>query len=325
MKTFGKNKHNERLIKATRTNIIRAAHALKKSHLVAFPTETVYGLGANATDETAIEKIFVAKGRPKFNPLIVHVFSQEYAQRFVDFCPIGRLLAAKFWPGPITLILPKKVPCSISSSVSAGLESIAIRIPQHPTALQLLKESNIPIAAPSANLSGAVSPTSAVHVLETWPHKHRISPKFILDGGECNIGVESTVVDLTNNSPTILRPGGVTREQIEKIVGKLPNTNQNIKVLKSPGMLDKHYAPRTKIILNASQPQPSGAFIALGDSHTNSKYNLSRSNSLDEAAANLFSLIREIDKKNYASISIAPIPNHGLGIAINDRLKRAAS
>ena len=314
---------DSRLIAPNTDGISKAAISLKKGNLVAFPTETVYGLGANENQDEAVSKIFAAKSRPKCNPLIVHVFSAKLANDLAEFTPLAKKLAKTFWPGALTLILKKRSDCPISLLVSCGLDNIAIRVPSHPMALKLLIKSGIPIAAPSANKSGTVSPTKPGHVLKSWPKTATLGPEFVLDSGPCRIGIESTVVDVTTNKTSILRPGGITREQLENVIGPLPMSDSNSSGLKSPGMLTKHYAPNTPVRLNAKGPEPSGAYISFGREYEPSEYNLSQSGNLAEAASNLFAMLREIDERNFSSISIAPIPHKGLGLAINDRLQRA--
>ena len=312
------------LLAPTRKNILIAARAINDAQLVAFPTETVYGLGGDATNDKAVAKIFSAKGRPKFNPLIIHLISKSAAREIVHFCPRADKLADAFWPGPLTLVLNRKPACKISLLASAGLSSIAIRVPNNPLALQLLEKAQTPVAAPSANLSGAVSPTNPEHVIASWANKTKMGPSIVLDGGPCRVGLESTVVDLTTKETIILRPGGITKTRIEREIGELKDLKKKNTDIKSPGMLAKHYAPRTPIIMNAKCAQPSGVFIGFGGGHREYQYNLSETANLEEAAANLFSFLHEVDKKYFSSISIAPIPNQGLGVAINDRLSRAS-
>ena len=320
-------REDKRLISPNAIGIQEAAKVLEDGALVAFPTETVYGLGADATNDEAIARIFSAKNRPEFNPLIVHVHSIQSAFNFVKVTPIANLLAQSFWPGPLTLVLKRANNCPFSLLVSAGLDSIAIRVPSNFIALNLLSAVRIPIAAPSANLSGKISPTKPEHVLEEWPQKTSNGPQLVIDGGNCSIGIESTVVDVTSNQARILRPGGITIEELESRIGPLANTEDNIKstLIKSPGMLSKHYAPSIPVYLNSFSPELMGAYLGFGEDVNQSKYNLSRSADLVEAASNLFALLRLIDNKNYSSVSIAPIPKIGLGIAINNRLNRAAN
>jgi len=305
--------------------IIKAADELKKGHLVAFPTETVYGLGADATNDHAVASIYEAKGRPKFNPLIVHVSSLDAARQYAEFNRQAEQLADRFWPGALTLVLPRTLDCPLSLLVSAGLDSIAIRVPHHPVADRLLNASGVPIAAPSANRSGDISPTQAEHVLKSWPDASRPGPKLILDGGPCSVGLESTVIDMTTDQPTLLRPGGNTVEELENVAGKISHADGTPEQPRSPGMLARHYAPSLPIHLNAASAKPGGALLGFGNKGWSPTLNLSPEGDLREAASNLFSMLRLLDTDQYTSIGVSPIPNEGLGLAINDRLKRAAT
>lgn len=302
-------------------DISAAAQYLREGRLVAFPTETVYGLGANALDDTAVAGIYAAKNRPNFNPLIVHVKNIEHAKRYVVFNALAEKLAAAFWPGALTLVLPRKADCPLSLLVSAGLDSVAIRVPAHPLAQKLLEACDLPLAAPSANRSGRVSPTTAAHVEEELADK----VAMILDGGACKVGVESTVLDTTADTPTLLRPGSVTLEQLEAVVGRVALSGGGN--IKSPGMLESHYAPNAQIRLNADGTQEIGeALLGFGSrAPLHAVLNLSKTGDLTEAAANLFSMLRELDKDGAKIIAVMPIPEEGLGVAINDRLKRAAA
>lgn len=303
------------------TGIPRAAQLLADGQLVAFPTETVYGLGADARNDHAVAGIFEAKSRPQFNPLIVHVHDLTAVEKIAEIPTAARALTV-FWPSPLTLVLPRRVDSGLSDLVSAGLETVAIRIPEHPIARALLARFNGPIAAPSANPSGKISPTTADHVNEGL--SGRIAA--ILDGGACEIGLESTIIGFTPK-PTLLRAGGTPIEMIEKTLGQklaLPD-NGNIT---APGQLKSHYAPNAKLRLNAKKPE-NEAWLGFGaDIHEAPSLNLSPSGNLREAAANLFAHLRKIDQiatNQSLNIAVAPIPMHGLGIAINDRLKRAAA
>lgn len=302
--------------------IAKAADALRRGKLTAFPTETVYGLGGDASNDHAVAAIFAAKNRPSFNPLIVHLPDAEAAAAFVDMDDRARRLAARFWPGPLTLVLPRKPHAAISLLASAGLDSLAVRVPNHPVALALLRAAGCPIAAPSANPSGSVSPTTAQHVVEGLGNRVDV----ILDGGPCAVGVESTVLDLTTAQPTLLRPGGVTREQLEAELGPiaLPSHDIDEDGPKSPGMLASHYAPGLPVRLNVTTPRPGEALLGFGPA-PNATLNLSLSSNLTEAAAHLFAMLRALDQPKYTGIAIMPIPSHGLGLAINDRLNRAAA
>jgi L-threonylcarbamoyladenylate synthase len=301
----------------------KAAEILRSGGLVAFPTETVYGLGADATSDSAVACIFEAKQRPSFNPLIVHVASAETAVEIGDFDDTSRGLAEKFWPGPVSLVVPRSADCPISLLASAGLETVAIRVPTHPIAQILLSKTGLPVAAPSANASGRISPTTAVHV-ETSLEK-RID--MILDGGPCTVGLESTVIDCTADKPVILRPGGLAKEEIEAVTGPLPVLAATDGAPASPGMLESHYAPDAELRLGVSSVPSRHSLLSFGK-HAYSGFvaerNLSPAGDLVEAAANLFAMMRELDEIG-APIAVTPIPEHGLGLAINDRLRRAAA
>ncbi len=301
---------------------------IKAGRLVAFPTETVYGLGGDATDDEAVAAIYAAKGRPRFNPLIVHVASTRDAERLVEFDGRARALARAFWPGPLTLVLRRRADSPISWLASAGLETLAIRIPDHPVARALLRRAACPIVAPSANRSGRISPTTAAHVRDSFrTGRGRKLVSVILDGGPSPVGVESTVIDLSGPKAVLLRPGGVPSEEIRRLTGPLARAGSG--PARSPGQLESHYAPRAALRLNARRLQPGEAFLAFGpeprDAGRNTVVNLSRSRDLAEAAANLFAMLRALDRPGIARIAVAPIPSRGLGAAINDRLRRAAA
>ena len=298
--------------------IERAAAILRDGGLVAFPTETVYGLGADATNGKAVAAIFAAKQRPQFNPLIVHVKGLAEAEALVEFTPCARELAEAFWPGALTLVLPRKTDCPLSLLVSAGLDTVALRVPSHPVARAFIAAAGKPIAAPSANISGHVSPTTAAHVAEELGDEVDV----ILDGGATMIGIESTVVGFEGDMPVLLRPGGVARDAIERITGSLA-TSSDTKI-QSPGQLESHYAPRAKLRLNARDAETGEALLAFGPNISKAALNLSPPGNLNEAAANLFAMLRALDKTADA-IAVMPIPNEGLGEAINDRLARAAA
>lgn len=308
-------------------SLAEAARLIRAGELVAFPTETVYGLGADATNERAVAKIFEAKGRPHFNPLISHVLDAAEARRFVEWSETADKAAAAFWPGPLTLVLPRSKGSTIALLTTAGLDSVAIRAPAHPMALDLIRAAGCPIAAPSANRSGAVSPTRAEHVAESLGA--RVS--LILDGGPCMVGVESTVLDLTGEIPTLLRPGGATREAIEAVIGPIALSQAlptGDAARKSPGQLESHYAPSRPVRLAAASVQPDEGLLAFGSSPlpgARLTFNLSPSGDLTEAAANLFAQLRALDRPEIARIAVMPIPQTGLGLAINDRLRRAAA
>ena len=310
--------------------VAAASRCLAEGGLVAFPTETVYGLGADATNPRAIARLYQAKGRPAFNPLIAHVGDLVSAQRIARFDASALRLAEAFWPGPLTLVLAKANGCSVADLATAGLETVAIRLPAHPVALAILRAFGGPIVAPSANLSGHVSPTTAAHVESDL--SGRID--LIIDGGAVEVGVESTIVGCFD-APMLLRPGGVPRGEIERVLGHsllqppADADNETGQPL-APGMLASHYAPRTLVRLNANRIDPGEALLAFGpnavpgvDAAT-AVMNLSARGDLDEAAANLFGYLRALDAQGPRAIAVMPVPQHGLGEAINDRLRRAA-
>jgi L-threonylcarbamoyladenylate synthase len=304
--------------------ISRAAALLREGRLIAFPTETVYGLGGDATNDKAIAAIYAAKGRPQFNPLIIHVAETRALDELIEWNEKARSLATQFWPGPLTLILPRKKDCPVSRLASAGMETLAVRIPSHPIARQLLKEAARPIAAPSANPSGKLSPTTPVHVAESLGDK----VDLILAGGKSQIGLESTVVDLVSPRPRILRPGAVTKEQLEKVIGTIEITSSEGDMNRSPGMLPSHYAPDLPLRLKAESATDDEALLTFGpDAFVKggaARLNLSESGDLEEAAANLFAMLRQLDQPRFRAIAVMPIPKTGLGAAINDRLTRAS-
>ena len=310
--------------------IATAARLLRDGGLVAFPTETVYGLGGDAGDDTAVAAIFAAKGRPQFNPLIVHVPDLAAASALVDVNDAARKLAAVFWPGPLTLVLPRRKDARLSLLVSAGLDSVAIRSPDHSVARKLLEAAGRPIAAPSANRSTEVSPTTADHVARSFAGVSN-GPEFILDGGACDIGIESTVLDLSGDVPTLLRPGGITPEQIAAVIGPIARADRTADLgtaaRPSPGMMARHYAPKRPVRLNALSVAPTEALLAFGSPLAGAAkmLNLSAKGDLAEAAANLFAMLRDLDAPRFTAIAVMPIPESGLGLAINDRLARAAT
>jgi L-threonylcarbamoyladenylate synthase len=314
------------IIPATDESIATAARLLREGQLVAFPTETVYGLGADATDDRAVAAVFAAKRRPRFNPLIVHVADVGAAQQLVVFDERARQLAQAFWPGALTLVLRRKPDCLVSLLASAGLDTLALRVPNHPVAQALLRACGRPIAAPSANASGKVSPTTAAHVAQSLG----ANVALILDGGRCPVGVESTVLDLSASAATLLRPGGITEEDIGALIGPLatPAATQGDEARRSPGLLESHYAPERPLRLDVRELRPGEALLAFGPSplagaaHSE---NLSPTGDLQEAAANLFAMLRALDRADLAGIAVMPIPDRGLGRAINDRLRRAAA
>jgi L-threonylcarbamoyladenylate synthase len=299
--------------------ILHAAEVLRRGGLVAFPTETVYGLGANALDETAIAKVYAAKERPSFNPLIVHVRSQDEAKRYGQFDESSESLAGAFWPGSLTLVVPRTDDCAVPLLASAGLDTIALRVPAHPVALAMLQALGGPVVAPSANPSGRISPTTAQHV------RDGLGPEvdLILDGGPCRVGVESTVVRIVDDTAYLLRSGAIARAAIEDVL-KTQLRMAHGSAMHSPGQMESHYAPRARVRLNAEAPLPGEVYIGF-DRHAYGPYSLSPSGDIVEAAANLYGLLHVADALAPASIAIAPIPSEGLGEAINDRLRRAAA
>jgi L-threonylcarbamoyladenylate synthase len=302
-------------------DIAGAAEALAAGELVAFPTETVYGLGADATNDTAVAKVYAAKGRPAFNPLITHMAGAEAALALGVFPEPARKLAAAFWPGPITIVVPRARGCPVSLLASSGLDSIAIRVPGHPVALALLQAVARPVVAPSANPSGRVSPTTAEHVRRHLGSKVAV----ILDGGRSKVGVESTVVSFLDDGPKLLRPGGIARAEIERVAGVALGREAHAERPHAPGQLASHYAPLAELRLNAEAPRDGEIYLGFGPLHAHGPYSLSATGDLVEAAASLFRLLHEIDAAGAARIAVAPIPHTGLGEAINDRLSRAAA
>lgn len=300
-----------------------AARVLARGGVVAVPTETVYGLAADAMNGEAVARIYEAKGRPRFNPLIVHVDSLEMAGCLVDLGETGRALAQAFWPGPLTLVAPMREDAGVASLVTAGQETLAVRWPDSPALTGLISRLGHPLAAPSANRSGAVSPTTAAHVRDGLGGRIDL----ILDGGACRIGVESTIVSVTGGAPSILRPGGVPRSTIEAITGPLGAAHTESDRPSAPGQLASHYAPRAPVRLNAIAPRAGESYLAFGARPKVVGYeviNLSEQSDLAEAAANLFAALRSLDELG-RPIAVAPIPDAGLGEAINDRLRRAAA
>ena len=316
-----------KVVEPTATAIEEAARLLRNGGLVAFPTETVYGLGGDATSERAVAAIFEAKGRPRFNPLIAHVLGVADAPRFVRWNGLAEKLAAKFWPGPLTFVLPRAERSPIALLATAGLDTVAIRAPSHPVAQALIRAAGLPLAAPSANRSGAVSPTRAEHVAESLGER----VPLILDGGPCLVGVESTVLDLTGATPVLLRPGGATREAIEAVVGPIALSDalpDGDSARSSPGQLESHYAPSRPVGLEATTVAADEGLLAFGPRPPVGAMltcNLSPTADLAEAAANLFSQMRALDRPGIGRIAVMSIPNTGLGLAINDRLRRAAA
>ena len=294
----------------------RAAEILQDGALVAFPTETVYGLGGDATDSRACARIFAAKGRPNFNPLIVHVPDLETAQNLAEFDPPLLRLAQAFWPGPLTLVAPLKPGHRLSELVSAGLPTVALRVPAHPAAQALLQETGRPLAAPSANPSGRISPTTATHVSAGLGDR----VAAILDAGPCTVGLESTII---GGAPLrLLRAGGLALDDIERVLGTSLAEDTTPGKIQAPGQLSSHYAPQVSVALNVIERRAGRTLIGFGD--VIGDVTLSASGDVTEAAANLFAMLHRADTLGQP-IDVAPIPNTGLGRAINDRLVRAAA
>lgn len=323
-----------RVVVANDKSITEAAELIKAGELVVLPTETVYGLGANALDGQAVAKIFAAKNRPQFNPLIIHVADRQAAERFVVMNERAQKIADAFWPGPLTLILPRRDGGGVNDLVSAGLETLAVRVPSHKVMQAVMKQSGVPIAAPSANASGEPSATTPKHAAESLGD----NVSYILAAGACNVGLESTVLDLSGDVPVILRPGAITPEDLEPYLGEVEIDFGTHEKPKSPGQLLKHYAPKIPVRLNAIDLEKGEALLAFGsikfmgikgggsakDLPEEALKNLSEEADLVEAAAHLFSMLRDLDRPEHKGIAVMNIPDTGLGVAINDRLKRAA-
>jgi L-threonylcarbamoyladenylate synthase len=304
--------------------LARAAELLRTGGLVAFPTETVYGLGADARNARAVARIFEAKGRPSFNPLISHCADAQEAFAHGRFDTRARALAEAFWPGPLTLVVPRAADSAIAELTGAGLPTLALRVPGGELARRLIAAAGRPIAAPSANRSGSISPTTARHVADSLGD----AVDLILDGGPCTVGVESTVIDVSGERPALLRPGGVAREELEAAAGPLVDPLQDPEAPSSPGQLASHYAPHARLRLNATDPRPDEALLAFGaevPAGAKVTANLSPTGDLREAAANLFGLLHALDRAEVRGIAAMPVPETGLGAAINDRLRRAAA
>jgi len=304
--------------------LTQAVECLRSGRLVAFPTETVYGLGGDATSDRAVTAIYAAKNRPVFNPLIVHTHSVDTIEKLVVMDERARLLAGRFWPGPLTLVLPRSPNCPVSLLASAGLASLAVRIPSHPAALALLRAFGKPVAAPSANPSGRLSPTTAAHVRRAFGQ----AVEVVLDAGAAPLGLESTVVSLLDQPARLLRPGAIPAERLAEVLGHQPLAAGPAKEKLSPGQMESHYAPVTPLRLNAKEPRHDEAFIAFGPVQPGIgglTINLSPDGDLAEAASRLFAALHEMDAAGVDCIAVAPIPEEGLGVAINDRLRRAAA
>ncbi len=302
-------------------DITHAIEILQRSDLIGLPTETVYGLAANALSDAAVSKIYALKERPHFNPLIAHFANADQAKDYVHFNDWAETLAQAFWPGPLTLILNKKKDCDISLLATAGLETLAIRIPSHPLAQKILQGLEFPVVAPSANPSESLSPTTAQHVKTSFPDL------FVVDGGPCTVGLESTIVDLTGEIPVILRPGSLTKGDMEKALSLNLGDKCEGGIIKAPGQLKRHYAPSIPLRLNVTELKENEVLLSFGVHTLKAKkeINLSPTADLQEAAASLFSALAELDRPQYGRIAVMPIPNKGIGFAINDRLSRATT
>lgn len=309
---------NTVLLRSDEVGLAEAVRLLDQGALVSFPTETVYGLGGDAANDHAVARIFEAKGRPHFNPLIAHVADLDMAQEIAVLDGAARALAEAFWPGPLTLVLPIKTGAALSPLVSAGLPTVAVRLPAHPVAQRLLQALGRPVVAPSANPSGRISPTEAGHVRAGLGG--RIDA--VLDGGASGVGVESTIVGF-DPEPTLLRPGGLATEEIEAVLGRPLATRGEGAAINAPGQMTSHYAPKARMRLDAEEARAGERLLGFGD--VEADWNLSRSGDLVEAAANLFRMMHELDRSSDDPIAVSPIPDEGLGRAINDRLRRAAA
>ena len=306
------------------SGIARASAVLRSGGLVAFPTETVYGLGADATDDRAVAAVFAAKDRPRFNPLIIHVGSLDMARKLARFDDRAGEVASQFWPGPLTLVLPRRPDSGLSLLASAGLDTVAVRMPAHPAARALLSAAALPVAAPSANRSGSVSPTTPKHVLASLGDRIDL----VLAAGRCEVGLESTILDLTGAVPRELRAGGVPREALADVLGPIEvDDGADGDRPKSPGRLARHYAPSVPVRMAARDVGPDEALLTFGPDLRKGPLvrNLSEGGDLNEAAANLFAMLHDLDSNDISGIAVAPIPETGLGAAINDRLRRAAA
>ena len=306
------------VLQAEPADFARAAAMWQTGGLVAFPTETVYGLGADARDDLAVARIFEAKGRPRFNPLIVHVESAARARDYVEWSDAAEIVASAFWPGPLTLVLPLRKGSGLSPLVTADLPTLAVRVPAHPVARALLRAFGGPVAAPSANPSGRISPTEAAHVMAGLGGRI----EAVVDGGACPVGVESTILGLAGD-PVLLRPGGVPVEALEAALGQPIARRAEGEALSAPGQMRSHYAPGARVRLEAVEPRPGEAMLGFGA--VAGDLSLSETGDLVEAAANLFHHLHALDAGGMEGIAVAPVPDEGLGRAINDRLRRAAA
>ncbi len=300
--------------------IAHAVAVLKNGELAALPTETVYGLAADATCRKAVERIFATKGRPRNNPLICHVSGLAMAQKYGLFSPLANKLADRFWPGPLTLVVPMRPESGIDNKVTAGLDTIALRCPSGIVG-EIAARLERPLAAPSANISGRISPTTAEHVIDDLDGKIDL----VIDGGPCRVGVESTIVRIIGDTGTLLRSGGVTASELEKHIGARLKKTDTSAAIEAPGMMVSHYAPRATVRLNAKVAEENEALLCFGPNYPEDCLNLSPAGDLGEAAANLYRYLKRLDAKGVETIAVTPIPEEELGVAINDRLRRAAA
>jgi len=310
------------IVEVNKNNIQKAINYLKRNELIGVPTETVYGLAGNAYNRISVKKIYSLKKRPVFNPLIIHYYKLKDLENDVKVNEDFKKLYSKLCPGPITFVLNKRKKTEVNNLALTNLNTIAVRFPQNSVIRKILKSINFPLAIPSANMSSGISPVEARDVVKEFGNKIKI----VVNGGHSIIGIESTVIDLTGRIK-ILRPGAISVKKIEKILGKKIYANKNIKKLKSPGMIKKHYSPGIPMKLNQSKSSKNEAFIIFGKKYkkTNHTFNLSKKSDLNEAAKNLFKTFRKIKEKGYKKINVVKIPSKGIGIAINDRLKHAAN
>lgn len=308
------------IVEAGEAAIAQAVERLRCGELVGIPTETVYGLGADATSDLAVARIYAAKGRPQFNPLIAHVGSLAMALGEALLDKRAHRLVERFWPGPLTLVLPVAATGQVCELARAGLQTVALRMPGHPVALELIRAFGRPVAAPSANRSGRISPTTAQDVVAELGEQAGL----VLDAGPAQLGLESTIVAVVPGAAVrLLRPGGVSREALLTVVDGI--STEPAGRIEAPGQLASHYAPRARLRMNALAPEPDEAYLGFASHHCEGSLNLSRRGDLTEAAANLFAMLRTLDASDAAGIAVAPVPEHGLGEAINDRLQRAAA
>ena len=310
------------LVPATSDMILKGAALIRAGRLVAFPTETVYGLGASAYESTAVARIFEAKNRPTFNPLISHIADIDFLGGYAQTDDRVTALAKHFWPGPLTFVLKRKDMSPALDLACAGLPTVTVRMPNNPVALNLIQASGVPIVAPSANRSQSISPTTAAHVWQSLGDR----VDLILDGGPCSVGVESTIIDLTGPQVVMLRPGGLAKEELENFLNEpVLLSHGNPDLPSSPGQMLKHYAPAHPFRINVTEPEPDEFFIGFGNIGANAPLNLSPTGDLNEAAAHLFDYMHRADEQTtFSKIAMAPIPDIGLGLAINDRIRRAA-